>query len=114
MIKRIGVLGFGLVAAWGTGDAIAQTSSADLTTNLLQIQSVEVSGRMIPLRRNGEIRLGSFPQNIIFHFKAITNAGRLPIRLRYKLEGQPPGIGDRLEEKDDILRKRPQPDFTVP
>ncbi len=87
MIKRIGVLAFGLLAAWETGSAIAQTSPADLTTNLLQIQSVEVSGRTMPLRRNGELRLGSFPQNIIFHFEALTNAGRLPIRLRYRLEG---------------------------
>lgn len=87
MNKRIGVLGFGLFAAWATGSVMAQTSSTSLTTNLLQIQSVEVSGHTIPLRRNGEIRLGSFPQNIIFHFEAMTNAGRLPIRLRYKLEG---------------------------
>jgi signal transduction histidine kinase len=87
MIKRMGVLGFGLLVVWETGNGVAQTSSSGLTTNLLQIRSAEVSGRTMPLRRNGEVNLGSFPQNIIFHFEPNTNAGRLPIRLRYRLEG---------------------------
>src|ERR1700720_4954033 len=87
MIKRAGVLSLVLLGAWGTANAFAQNSFAASNTNLLRIQSVEVSGRTMPLRGSGEVSLGSFPENIIFHFEPNTNSARLPIRLRYKLEG---------------------------
>ena len=85
MIKRMGALSIAL-AAGGMGDVIAQNPAAAPVTNLLHIQRVEVSGHTMPLRGNGEVNLGSFPKDIIFHYEANTNYGRLPIRLRYKME----------------------------
>ena len=90
MIKRMGALSFAL-ATCGMGDVIAQNPSATSITNLLHIQTVEVSGHAMPLRRNGEVRLGPFPKDILFRFEANTNYGRLPIRVRYKLDGYESG-----------------------
>jgi signal transduction histidine kinase len=87
MIKRMGALSFAL-AACGMGDVLlAANPSTSPVTNLLCIQTVDVSGQSMPLRGNGEVKLGSFPKDIIFHYQANTNYGRLPIRLRYQLEG---------------------------
>ena len=56
-------------------------------TNALEIQSVTVNGSAVPLRGDGSVNLGSFPENITFNFQPGTNSARPPIRLRYKLEG---------------------------
>ncbi len=56
-------------------------------TNTLEIQSVTVNGKPAPLRGDGSVNLGSFPENISFNFRPGTNSTRPPIRLRYKLEG---------------------------
>ncbi len=41
----------------------------------------------MPLRGEGKLKLGPFPENISFVFGPGTNASRAPVRLRYKLEG---------------------------
>jgi hypothetical protein len=88
MIKRLSVLTFlSCLAAWGTESLPAQSSSAVPVADLLRIKTVEVADQTMPLRRDGEVSLGSFPENIIFHYAWDTNSGRLPIRLQYKLEG---------------------------
>jgi signal transduction histidine kinase len=56
-------------------------------TNALEIQSVSVNGKSLSFRDEESIRLGSFPENIIFGFGAATNADKPPLRLRYTLEG---------------------------
>jgi len=66
--------------------ASAQLSQAGRATNALVINSVSVAGKLVPLGRSGEIKLRAFPENIVFHFGPDTNSGRLPVRLRYKLE----------------------------
>ena len=58
------------------------------TTNLLQIQSVSVDGRLISAAGlMGTVRLGAFPKNVSFTFGPATNSSRLFARLRYKLDG---------------------------
>jgi len=86
-VRRIPAFALGLAAVGTTGDGLAQRPATAAGTNLLRIQEVEVSGNIRPLRRNGEVGLGSFPRNVIFHFEPDTNSGWAPIRLRYKLEG---------------------------
>src|SRR5689334_17956643 len=56
-------------------------------TNLLEIRSVTVDGRNQPLPRGGTLNLGPFSQSVSFVFGKSPNAGRAPVRLRYKLEG---------------------------
>ncbi|MDB6023452.1 MAG: Integral rane sensor signal transduction histidine kinase [Pedosphaera sp.] len=89
MITRVRASGLasGFFAALAIGNLLAQPAFADAVTNLLKIRSVEVSGQIMPIRQDGEVSLGSFPGSIIFRFESNTNSGRLPIRLRYKLEG---------------------------
>ena len=89
MIKRMQIPGLvvAFLAAWGTGDLRAQNSADNQTASPLSIQSVEVSGQTVPLRRNGLVRLRPSPEDVTFHFAWETNSGRMPIRLRYKLEG---------------------------
>ncbi|MEI9866082.1 MAG: sensor histidine kinase [Limisphaerales bacterium] len=57
------------------------------TANSLEIQSVSVNGKSLSFRGKESVSLGSFPENIIFGFGTGTNAGKLPLRLRYTLEG---------------------------
>ncbi len=57
-------------------------------TNALEIQSVNVNGKSLPLRHKEAVSLGTFPENIVFGFGPATNAGNTPpLRLRYMLEG---------------------------
>ncbi|HEX3720926.1 MAG TPA: sensor histidine kinase [Verrucomicrobiae bacterium] len=58
----------------------SQASSA------LVIQSVVVQGQTLPSNSRKELNLGESPENVSFNFCALP-AGRLPMRLRYKLEG---------------------------
>ncbi|MDB6016472.1 MAG: Integral rane sensor signal transduction histidine kinase [Pedosphaera sp.] len=56
-------------------------------TNTLEIQSVNVAGKSLPFRGKDSVSLGSFPKNIVFGFGPVTNASKLPLRLRYMLDG---------------------------
>jgi len=79
------------VSAWlALGLALAAAAlpfPAVADTNSLEIQSVSVDGKTVPLRDKGAISLGPFAKNIVFRFGAATNAGKPPLRLRYTLEG---------------------------
>ncbi|HEY4414664.1 MAG TPA: sensor histidine kinase [Verrucomicrobiae bacterium] len=89
MIKRLRLPGLlaGLLALRAVHSLSAPSPAHVQEPISLEIKSVEVSGRQVPFRPNGEVNLGPFPGDIAFHFEAHTNSGRLPIRLRYKLEG---------------------------
>lgn len=60
---------------------------ADRTTNILEIQSVSVDGKQVSVNSWGKANLGLFPKTIAFNFGPPRNAVRVPIRLRYKLNG---------------------------
>ncbi len=66
---------------------VAASLQAADTANLLQIQSVSVNGKSLPFRGKENVNLGPFPENIVFGFGQGTNAGKLPLRLSYTLEG---------------------------
>jgi signal transduction histidine kinase len=66
---------------------VASVLHADQDTNTLGIQSVSVSGKSVSFHGKDAITLGSSPQNIVFSYGPDANASRLPLRLRYKLEG---------------------------
>ena len=60
---------------------------AEGTTNILEIQSINVNGKALPFRGKESVSLGPFPENIVFGFWPGTNGGKPPLRLRYTLEG---------------------------
>jgi len=65
----------------------APHSAAAPSTDVVEIQSVAVNGKPIPLAGKTKINSGPAPQNISFTFGQATNSTRAPIRVRYKLEG---------------------------
>ena len=75
------LLALGLALAAGT----LRVSAA--SANTLEIQSVNVNGKAIPLGNKEAVSLGPFAKNITFEFGAIPNAGKPPLRLSYTLEG---------------------------
>jgi len=56
-------------------------------TNALEIQSISVNGKSLPVRGSKDVSLGSFPDNIVFGIGLATNASQPPLRLRYQLDG---------------------------
>ncbi len=83
-MKNIASLVFLFTVAGGISlSSFAQTAS----TNLLEIRSVTMDGNSLSLRRGAEVRLGSFPDNIVFEFGMNTNVRQAPIRIRTKLDG---------------------------
>ncbi|MGH7952660.1 MAG: sensor histidine kinase [Limisphaerales bacterium] len=62
-------------------------SSDNRKTNALEIQSVLVDGKSVYSGSAGKANLGPFPKNISFNFGPGSNVNRVPIRLRYKLDG---------------------------
>jgi signal transduction histidine kinase len=66
--------------------AIAENSAGSAEGNTLEIQSVIVSDKQIPISSAGKVNLGPFPKRITFTFGP-SNANRAPIRLRYKMAG---------------------------
>jgi signal transduction histidine kinase len=56
-------------------------------TNVLEIKSVTVNGKSLPLQGKENISLGPFPGNIVFGFGPVTKPVKPPLRLRYRLEG---------------------------
>ena len=55
--------------------------------NGLEIQSVGVNDRTIPVQNAGHVNLGAFPENILFFYELATNSGPATLRIRHKLEG---------------------------
>ncbi len=62
-------------------------NSPNLTANILEIQSVSVDGKQAVINSRGKANLGPFPKSIALNFGPARNAVRVPIRLRYKLDG---------------------------
>jgi len=65
----------------------AETPPANPSQTWLEIRSVTVGGKALPLRSGEEVRLPAFPENIAFRYGAASNSTRIPVRLRYRLEG---------------------------
>src|SRR6266700_2360937 len=79
-----------ILIAWGplTGACVAgEQLPSDDAFEPLEIRSVTVNNKSKPLGRNGEVSLGSRPENISLGFGIRTNARQAPIRIRYKLDG---------------------------
>ncbi len=85
---RIFVLVFGvLLAQEKCSWVMAQQSQAETATNSLEIISVSVAGKSLPLGQRDELNLGEHPENFIINFKLNSNQGKPHVRLRFKLEG---------------------------
>ena len=56
------------------------------TDELLEIRSLSVKGKPIPLPPGKKLSLSPAPSNIAFGFGTATNLPRAPLRVRYKLE----------------------------
>jgi signal transduction histidine kinase len=69
------------------GIAVAASHASAAPTEGLEIQSMAINGKTIPLSGKSKINSGPTPQNITFMFGQTTNAAHAPIRVRYKLEG---------------------------
>jgi len=74
--------------------AVAQPTGLDASASPLEIRAVTVNDKLVPVRRKGEVSLGSSPENIAFTFGPRTNAQSDPLRIRYKLEGVDSGWRD--------------------
>jgi signal transduction histidine kinase len=64
-----------------------RTLQAGPVTNQLSVYSVVTDGRLIPVRSNRSVSLGSSPQNVVFNFGTGSNGPGPYMRLRCKLEG---------------------------
>src|SRR5437660_4916860 len=65
----------------------AMAASRSPATDGIEIQSVAINGKTIPLAGKTKINTGASPQNISFTFGQVTNSSHAPIRVRYKLDG---------------------------
>ena len=70
-----------------SGVTVAATHLPARRPTDIEIQSVAINGKSIPLSGKSKINSGATPQNITFTFGQATNAMRAPTRVRYKLEG---------------------------
>jgi len=78
----------------GACSLLAQPAGSDVSTSPLEIRAVTVNDKPVPMRRNGEVSLGSSPENISLMFGPRTNIQGIPLRIRYKLEGVDSGWRD--------------------
>ena len=62
--------------------------------NTLEMESVYVDGKPIPVSEDGKVNLGPFPKTISFNFGPAHDAARPPVRLQYRLDG----IDDRWQQ----------------
>lgn len=84
LIEIISGLAFGLVFLL-PGVLLGQSSGSNNSS--FEIRSITANDKAVSLRRNGEVNLGSSPNNILFAFGPRANAQPAPVRIRYKLEG---------------------------
>ncbi|HEX3798348.1 MAG TPA: sensor histidine kinase [Verrucomicrobiae bacterium] len=87
MLKWIKFSGPLLLALWAVTLYAANEASTNDESGLLEIRSVSLSGKAIPLHGDAKLNLGRFPENVVFGFGPSKGATRVPVRLRYKLEG---------------------------
>jgi signal transduction histidine kinase len=86
MIKLRNVLAVFILTMGVAFCSLAQLSS-NKATNLLEIHSMTVDGKPVMLRHGMEVKLGAFPNDIVFDFGVNTNTRQSPIRIRSKLDG---------------------------
>jgi signal transduction histidine kinase len=67
--------------------AVAAPSASVHPADGMEIQSMAVNGKTVPLSGKSKVSAGPTPQNITFTFGQATNATRAPVRVRYKLDG---------------------------
>ena len=65
----------------------AETAPAKPSQAGVEIRSVTVGGKALPLRPGEAVRLPAFPENVAFGYGATGKSNPAPTRLRYKLEG---------------------------
>jgi signal transduction histidine kinase len=65
----------------------AETAPAKPSQAGVEIRSVTVGSKALPLRPGETVRLPAFPENVAFGYGAAGKSNRVPTRLRYKLEG---------------------------
>jgi hypothetical protein len=65
----------------------AETAPAKPNQAGVEIRSVMVGGKALPLRPGEAVRLPAFPENVAFGYRATGKSNPAPTRLRYKLEG---------------------------
>ena len=87
MNKWANILGGFVGAAFFSCHLLAEPTASGDVSSALEIRSVSVNEKPVPIKRNSEVSLGSSPENIFFGFGARTNAPPVPVRVRYKLEG---------------------------
>lgn len=56
-------------------------------TNDVNLRSIEVAGKVVPWKPNEELRLGPFPENVVFNFGPVHDDRNVPQRLRARMEG---------------------------
>jgi len=65
----------------------AEALPAGASQTRLEIRSVAVGGKALPLPFGETVRLPAFPENAAVGYGASGTSNRVPTRLRYKLEG---------------------------
>jgi signal transduction histidine kinase len=65
----------------------AEQSPSNITASVVEIHSVTVDGRPMPLSHGTEVNLGAFPKNVFFDFGMNTNIRGAPIRIQSRLDG---------------------------
>jgi signal transduction histidine kinase len=81
-IKRLAFLGF---VGW-IFFAAERLPGAE-ASNILEIRSVLANGKAVAYEPGRELNLGAFPRNVTFVFGVASNATRVPMRVRCKLDG---------------------------
>lgn len=66
--------------------ALALSSPNNALGGVLEIQSVFVDGKEVPISSGGKVNVGFFPKNVSLNFGPSTNTRSAPIRLRYRLD----------------------------
>ena len=65
----------------------SQQPALNGSSNALEILSVTVDGKSLPLHHGSEVKLGAFPRNVNFGFGVNTNIRKAPIRIQARLDG---------------------------
>jgi hypothetical protein len=86
-VIRLVTIATAVCLAAGMKSAGVEISPANPSQTRLEIRSVTVGGKALPLHAGETVRLPAFPENVAFGYGAVSKSNRVPTRLRYKLEG---------------------------
>jgi signal transduction histidine kinase len=94
-----------ILLAIGMGFAsMVHCSAAGQTNDVLEIRSVTEDGNPVPIRRNGNVDLGSSPKSIVFAFGPASKSKQTPPRIQYRLQGYEENWHDEGSEMDLTIR----------